>query len=447
MMMPITAWAQDGCRNYENGQLIYTITADAGIGATAEIAEDKVYALQGTYLSKISYLCGSELVDNISEECYYTFVALGSDNGETIYVLKRFIDGTYVKDDKGSIGYTTDIYEAFQFTAAPAEHLDINSLPSTYEDMWNAGYTKYITCADYSFASQDAWVFCGYPFDYEIDVRPRYLACYNYPMFAAYIEMNCWKLTEVGTGKALVDGEEYTVTEDTEYLTLTYERSLPNTEWNALYVPFEIPVSELAEDYDVAYINDVHSYDNDNNGEIDELKMEVIHITAGTLNANYPYLIRAKNEEAKAMSLELKKVTLYAAKENSVTCSSVFMQFDVTGTYSQKTAADLTDAEGNKSLVITTDGSWKQLEEESVLNPFRLYLTMTALDGSPVKVAPEAARSMRIVTRGESEGTTRIENSKLKIENSSAVYDLQGRRVAQPTKGIYVVNGKKMLIK
>ena len=27
------------------------------------------------------------------------------------------------------------------------------------------------------------------------------------------------------------------------------------------------------------------------------------------------------------------------------------------------------------------------------------------------------------------------------------VYDLQGRRVAQPTKGLYIVNGKKVVIK
>jgi uncharacterized protein YlzI (FlbEa/FlbD family) len=27
------------------------------------------------------------------------------------------------------------------------------------------------------------------------------------------------------------------------------------------------------------------------------------------------------------------------------------------------------------------------------------------------------------------------------------MYDLQGRRVAQPTKGLYIVNGKKYIVK
>lgn len=224
--------------------------------------------------------------------------------------------------------------------------------------------------------------------------------------------------------------------------TLTYTRTLPNLVWNALYVPFEIPMSELTENYDVAYINDVHSYDNNEDGEIDDLKMEVIKITTGTLKANYPYLIRAKNEEAMEMSIVLTDATLYATKENTVTCSSVFMQFDVTGTYSQMSSEDL-----NGSLVITSDGSWKQLAESSVLRPFRLYLTMTAIDGSPVKVSEQAARSMRIVARGESEGTTSIDNGQWTTEDETVVYDLQGRRVAQPTKGMYIVNGRKVVIK
>ena len=44
------------------------------------------------------------------------------------------------------------------------------------------------------------------------------------------------------------------------------------------------------------------------------------------------------------------------------------------------------------------------------------------------------------------EGTTEIENSKLKIENS-VIYDLQGCFVEKTEKGIYIVNGRKVVIK
>ena len=37
--------------------------------------------------------------------------------------------------------------------------------------------------------------------------------------------------------------------------------------------------------------------------------------------------------------------------------------------------------------------------------------------------------------------TTNIEHS------DNSVYDLQGRKVARPTKGLYIVNGKKVVVK
>ena len=45
----------------------------------------------------------------------------------------------------------------------------------------------------------------------------------------------------------------------------------------------------------------------------------------------------------------------------------------------------------------------------------------------------------------EANGIVAIDNGQLTMDNF--VYDLQGRRVAQPTKGLYIVNGKKVFIK
>ena len=42
---------------------------------------------------------------------------------------------------------------------------------------------------------------------------------------------------------------------------------------------------------------------------------------------------------------------------------------------------------------------------------------------------------------------TSIDKSEFIIQNSELIYDLQGRRVENPTKGIYIVNGKKVMIK
>lgn len=93
---------------------------------------------------------------------------------------------------------------------------------------------------------------------------------------------------------SLTDGEDYENEVDTEIEVITYTRTLNNTTWNALYVPFEIPVSQLTDNYDIAYVNAMHSYDMDDNGEIDKMEMEVVKIQEGTLQANYPYLIRPR---------------------------------------------------------------------------------------------------------------------------------------------------------
>ena len=43
-------------------------------------------------------------------------------------------------------------------------------------------------------------------------------------------------------------------------------------------------------------------------------------------------------------------------------------------------------------------------------------------------------------------GTTEIENSEIRNENSKMIYDLQGRRVENPAKGLYIVGGRKVIL-
>lgn len=220
---------------------------------------------------------------------------------------------------------------------------------------------------------------------------------------------------------------------------LTYTRTLPNTLWNALYVPFEIPVASISEDYDVAYINDIHSFDKDQDGVIEAMEMEIIKISSGTLKANYPYLIRAKNDDAKAVNLVLEYAVLHPALYKSIDCSSMFTTFTIHGTYEDTPAEDLTGC-----YAISTTGAWQELAEETTLKACRLYLEMAARDGSPVKM--DAAPEIRIRVAGEDSEATAIEEVGAADAEENVIFDLMGRRVAAPAKGqIYIVNGKKVL--
>lgn len=229
---------------------------------------------------------------------------------------------------------------------------------------------------------------------------------------------------------------------------LQYNRTLlADSRWNALYVPFELPVAEIADKYDVAYINDVRLYDSDNDGDIDEngMEVEVVYVKSGTLNANTPYLIRVKKSlaadaTARNLALNLTDAILFPAVENTFDCSSVYKTFKFSGIYSRRMSEEIPGA-----YAIAGDGNWHTISDGSWLNPFRIFLTIENRDGTPYQSISSAAIRNRVA--GEEDGTTGINDTQLAQDKQQTVYDLQGRPVENPTKGIYIVNGKKTLIK
>ena len=229
---------------------------------------------------------------------------------------------------------------------------------------------------------------------------------------------------------------------------LQYNRTLlADSRWNALYVPFEIPMAEIADKYDVAYINDVRLYDSDNDGDIDEngMEVEVVYVKSGTLNANTPYLIRVKKSlaadaTARNLALNLTDATLFPAVENTFDCSSVYKTFKFSGIYSRRMSEEIPGA-----YAIAGDGNWHTISDGSWLNPFRIFLTIENRDGTPYQSISSAAIRNRVA--GEEDETTGINDTQLAQDKQQTVYDLQGRPVENPTKGIYIVNGKKTLIK
>lgn len=86
---------------------------------------------------------------------------------------------------------------------------------------------------------------------------------------------------------------------------------------------------------------------------------------------------------------------------------------------------DIVEGEGEDAVTTPT--------YEAVLsNAFKAFL-----------VAPTNAQALRF----NFGGTTAIESVVNGINANAAIYDLSGRRVEKATKGIYIVNGKKMIVK
>jgi hypothetical protein len=237
----------------------------------------------------------------------------------------------------------------------------------------------------------------------------------------------------------LLDSQaSFTQGEDEVCASISYTRNFKNTNWQALYVPFEIPITEafLAE-FEVAYIYDARQYDRNDDGIKEETIIESFKKKSGVLEANYPYLIRAKEVGEKTITVT--DATLYATKETGFDCSSVFDTYTFTGTYSRIPAAQLPQNEGYYAL---SGGVWQPIASGSSLGAFRFYMQIESRNGGS---APAQTIRMRVI---DEDDATEIDNAEFTDGNSRLIiYDLQGRRITDTAnlKGVYIVNGKKVI--
>lgn len=103
---------------------------------------------------------------------------------------------------------------------------------------------------------------------------------------------------------------------------------------------------------------------------------------------------------------------------------------NMVGTYSK------IDAIGYDDYVLSGTNLYK-VNSTVTLNPFRAYFTIPA--------AESKANVIALNFDGETTGVAEVQNEGVKSEK--AYYDLSGRRVNTPKRGVYVVDGKKVLVK
>lgn len=65
----------------------------------------------------------------------------------------------------------------------------------------------------------------------------------------------------------------------------------------------------------------------------------------------------------------------------------------------------------------------------------------------PANEIPSSARELTFNFEGDDETTGISEKLTVKSESAAAFYDLQGRKVENPSKGLYIVNGRKVVVK
>ena len=258
----------------------------------------------------------------------------------------------------------------------------------------------------------------------------------------ANYDNNNYVIDWTGTAKLIVVAAKTLVLDDTdpdldakiaaahgtEGVTFTFSsRTLKAGQWNTLVLPFETTVPELSQKLGYAVV-DVLDKNNTNEASIS------LVLAFGTLPANKPFLV----QPAADVNLnEVKfsgKIAQYS--DNPVAEDAANHSFIGVYTMGKKvTSADKTEYYYNVTRKQFVNGG----STGTAINPMRAYLK----DNSTVGVREFSIQE----PNGQ---TTVITNVNTEAEfNTNEVYDIRGMKMqGVPTeKGVYIVNGKKVVIK
>lgn len=240
-----------------------------------------------------------------------------------------------------------------------------------------------------------------------------------------------------------------------EYNMVSYIRNFKNTNWQALYVPVELVYSDWSEKFEIAKVHSIL--------ETGEMFYAMADIVEDKVEPHKLYLIRAKEigEHTIAISQSHRNDTdgdplhrVYTSNTNTdgtapvIATSESFMgesgaTYTFTGQYA---AAPLKEADHTKPpyLYAMTGGELKRPNPANTsgipLGAFRWWLHVT----------PGTQGLMYSIGKIDHSGTTGVESIMIdmsEIEGLDIYYDLNGRPVENPTNGIYIKNGKKILVK
>lgn len=267
----------------------------------------------------------------------------------------------------------------------------------------------------------------------------------------AYRAADNWKDFLIRLETFVLDdtAESYVKDVDDKLASIEYTRNFANEEWTAWYVPFDMPVADIADDFEMARINDIHQNDTDDDGTMDETLLEVVKLKGDAVaKANTPYLIKAKTTGEKTFTLE--DVTLYATKANSFDVTSWNYRYIFTGTYSQ-----VSDMYTNGYYALGGGSFHQAASDAAKLGAFRWFLRIENRASAQVPDAKPTQIRLHVV--GEDGEATGIDQLRPIDETNNGTYtviDGSGRMVRTAAKsleglpsGFYIINGKKTFIK
>ena len=260
-----------------------------------------------------------------------------------------------------------------------------------------------------------------------------------------------------------------------EYNKVFYKRTFGNTNWQALYVPLELMYDDWKNKFEVASIDGIVEQDADRDGVYDNFYAKATILAEGdSVLPHNLYLIRALNVSAeggdtiivsKCSRHDVDQDHLYRVYTNIIDADTIAdgkLTFTAEGSgnvytfkgqYGRCNVLEKRDAEGDPVqpyCYAMTGGELKRpnpaITTGVPLGAFRWWLEVTP--GS--RGASLAASNSRVSFSFGGDSTTPVDEVLInlnEIEGLDIYYDLVGRRVDNPGKGIFICNGKKILLR
>jgi hypothetical protein len=219
------------------------------------------------------------------------------------------------------------------------------------------------------------------------------------------------------------DAANSSYSEDIKNANITLNRTFSAGKWNTIALPFDLTDAEtkaaFGDDVVVATYSETYTDDGLNDSKVTFDKADDASITANT-----PVLLKTSTDKT-TFTFNGKTIMAGEAKVEGGA------NFDFVGTY----AASTTIAKGDYFI---RDNQLWQSKGETTIKGTRAYFKAKT-EGAQSRIA-----DLRI---GESEttGIVSVDNGVKTIEN--ATFDLQGRKVANVKKGLYIKNFKKVLVR
>ena len=211
---------------------------------------------------------------------------------------------------------------------------------------------------------------------------------------------------------------------------VTLARTLVDGGWNTLALPFNIDAATLtAINAQLALMSGSMTVKELTSSSFDSGTLTLTFGDATSIKAGTPYLVKVSS------TLDLATLPTALAL---LSLPNPFAGVEISKTLvpTETTYADfiptlgLTEVTGNKLLYPST--------LPANMKGFRAYFQL--------KGGAAAASSFSLNLGEETTGINAVNGSEFMV-NGSDIYNLNGQRVAQPTKGLYIVNGKKVIIK